>query len=174
MIAVLSQTQALSFQAQRGFSSGDAGIHKTGHTESAIPAISEKDYHVVADSSLEEIVDRLAILEEVDSLEDLDINYSMGVLNIILGASYGTWVINKQTPNRQLWWSSPISGPRRYELHFHDDNITDLLDEEGEDLVKRWKSTKVVVGGDAAVNNDILQDLREELIQHLNIDILED
>jgi frataxin len=24
-------------------------------------------------------------------------------------------VINKQTPNEQLWWSSPISGPRRYE-----------------------------------------------------------
>ena len=28
---------------------------------------------------------------------------------------HGTWVINKQTPNRQLWWSSPVSGPRRYE-----------------------------------------------------------
>ena len=27
----------------------------------------------------------------------------------------GTWVINKQPPNRQVWLSSPISGPRRFD-----------------------------------------------------------
>ena len=27
----------------------------------------------------------------------------------------GTYVINKQTPNRQLWLSSPTSGPKRYD-----------------------------------------------------------
>lgn len=27
----------------------------------------------------------------------------------------GTWVLNKQTPNRQIWWSSPLSGPLRFE-----------------------------------------------------------
>lgn len=37
----------------------------------------------------------------------------MGVLTISLGDK-GTYVINKQAPNRQLWWSSPVSGPRRY------------------------------------------------------------
>ena len=26
------------------------------------------------------------------------------------------YVINRQVPTRQLWWSSPLSGPRRYEL----------------------------------------------------------
>ena len=26
------------------------------------------------------------------------------------------FVLNKQTPNKQLWLSSPISGPQRYEL----------------------------------------------------------
>lgn len=30
-----------------------------------------------------------------------------GVLNIIVG-DRGTWVLNKQSPNRQIWWSSPI------------------------------------------------------------------
>ena len=38
----------------------------------------------------------------------------MGVLNIIMGP-HGTWVLNKQTPNRQVWWSSPLSGPLRFE-----------------------------------------------------------
>ena len=61
------------------------------------------------------MVDLLLPLEEHDDIdEDIDINYSMGVLNIDLGR-YGFWVINKQTPNRQIWWSSPVSGPRRYE-----------------------------------------------------------
>ena len=41
----------------------------------------------------------------------------MGVLTINLGTK-GCWVINKQTPNRQIWWSSPISGPRRYEMQY--------------------------------------------------------
>lgn len=36
------------------------------------------------------------------------------MLNVNLG-KHGFWVINKQAPNQQIWWSSPISGPRRYE-----------------------------------------------------------
>jgi frataxin len=27
----------------------------------------------------------------------------------------GTYVINKQPPNRQIWLSSPVSGPKRYD-----------------------------------------------------------
>lgn len=38
-----------------------------------------------------------------------------GVLTVRLG-SLGTYVINKQTPNRQIWASSPVSGPVRYDL----------------------------------------------------------
>lgn len=30
-----------------------------------------------------------------------------------LGAK-GIYVINKQTPNQQIWFSSPISGPKRF------------------------------------------------------------
>ncbi len=31
-----------------------------------------------------------------------------GVLTIQLGADRGTFVVNKQTPNRQIWLSSPV------------------------------------------------------------------
>jgi len=34
----------------------------------------------------------------------------------------GTWVVNKQPPNRQMWLSSPISGPKRFDW---------VVDEEG-------------------------------------------
>ena len=30
--------------------------------------------------------------------------------------SNGTFVLNKQTPNEQLWLSSPVSGPLRYDF----------------------------------------------------------
>ena len=54
--------------------------------------------------------------DNYDSLKNnYEINYASGVLNIQLGGGAGTWVLNKQTPNRQIWWSSPMSGPRRYE-----------------------------------------------------------
>jgi len=38
-----------------------------------------------------------------------------GVLTVRLGR-HGTYVLNKQTPNRQVWLSSPVSGPFRYGL----------------------------------------------------------
>jgi len=47
-------------------------------------------------------------------LDTPDINYAAGVMTIAL--TKGTWVLNKQTPNEQIWWSSPMSGPRRYEF----------------------------------------------------------
>lgn len=37
-----------------------------------------------------------------------------GVLNISVPA-IGTYVLNKQPPNKQIWLSSPISGPKRYD-----------------------------------------------------------
>lgn len=36
------------------------------------------------------------------------------MLTLRLG-ELGTYVINKQTPNRQIWMSSPMSGPVRYD-----------------------------------------------------------
>ena len=76
------------------------------------PAIlSETQFHALSDEALDAMYDLLtdnAISETVLD-EDLDVNISQGVLNIVL-PSKGTWVINKQTPNRQLWWSSPLSG----------------------------------------------------------------
>lgn len=37
-----------------------------------------------------------------------------GVMTITV-ANKGTYVINKQPPNKQIWLSSPISGPKRYD-----------------------------------------------------------
>ncbi|CAD5207021.1 unnamed protein product [Bursaphelenchus okinawaensis] len=52
--------------------------------------------------------------EKVSTSSDYDVSYSMGVLTVALGQP-GTYVINKQSPNKQIWLSSPVSGPQRYD-----------------------------------------------------------
>jgi len=60
------------------------------------------------------------LLESLESLLDdlgnsaYELEYHSGVLTLALGAN-GTYVINKQPPNKQIWLSSPFSGPKRYD-----------------------------------------------------------
>lgn len=75
-------------------------------------ADEERLFHSNADATLGAIETSCAVLEDI--IDGLDISSSMGVLTVKLGEK-GTYVLNKQTPNRQIWWSSPVSGPRRYE-----------------------------------------------------------
>lgn len=35
-------------------------------------------------------------------------------MNLVL-PPHGTYVINKQPPNKQIWLSSPVSGPKHYD-----------------------------------------------------------
>lgn len=76
--------------------------------------MSEGEFHAVADEELEEIHDAVEEALEEGFEEDFDCNMAQGVLNIVV-SDRGTWVINKQSPNQQIWWSSPISGPMRFE-----------------------------------------------------------
>jgi frataxin len=87
-------------------------------------ALSEPAFHRIADAALvalEGVVTaspelEAAILRAVEESDDndadFDVSLAQGVLTLRLGPR-GTYVLNKQTPNRQIWWSSPLSGPRR-------------------------------------------------------------
>lgn len=48
--------------------------------------------------------------------EKLDLHLSDGVLNIHL-SNGKAFVINRQTPNKQIWYSSPVSGPARFNFN---------------------------------------------------------
>lgn len=76
---------------------------------------SEAEYHNAADESLEIIQDTIEETLEDAGIE-CEVSCASGVLTMSL-PPHGTFVINKQTPNQQIWWSSPISGPRRYEYN---------------------------------------------------------
>ncbi len=55
--------------------------------------------------------------DNIDFGSDFDVTYSDGVLTIAFGPEHGTYVLNKQSPNKQVWLSSPKSGPKRYDFN---------------------------------------------------------
>jgi frataxin len=76
--------------------------------------MTEGEFDNHADDFLEELMDNLEVLENTAG-PDFEIDYAMGVLTLVLNEDT-TYIINKQRPNRQVWMSSPKSGPRRFEL----------------------------------------------------------
>ncbi|KAK0473196.1 hypothetical protein IW261DRAFT_1569962 [Armillaria novae-zelandiae] len=97
-------------------------------------------YHEVSDHAMEALLDQLENLldSEAQSNPDYEVEYSSGVLTLKLG-EHGTYVINKQPPNKQIWLSSPQSGPKRYDYSEFDSKwwywrdektMSDLLNEE--------------------------------------------
>lgn len=138
----------------------------------------EDDFHKVADESLERMNDFLAPLEED---EDVELEVSMGVLKLRVNSATGpkSWVINKQTPNRQLWWSSPISGPRRYEWHPNPSDSDELAS------IRNWTHTRAVAvpGATAEASSknsskvakgegDLLNQIHTEILSVTGIDLL--
>lgn len=80
--------------------------------KTSVVELSDADYHELADTYLETVLTKLEELQ--DAREGVDVEYAAGVLNVTFPGA-GTYVINKQPPNKQIWLSSPISGPKRYD-----------------------------------------------------------
>ncbi|KAL1715474.1 hypothetical protein EV715DRAFT_207417, partial [Schizophyllum commune] len=95
-------------------------------------------YHALSDATMDTMLDNLENLLDDLGKSEFEVEYSSGVLTLILG-EHGTYVINKQPPNKQIWLSSPFSGPKRYDYDAEKDNwyyardgraLGDLLNEE--------------------------------------------
>ena len=78
--------------------------------------IDENSYLKLTNETLESISDRFSeLIEDHEQLGGGDSQLSDGVLTVKL-SQFGTYVLNKQTPNKQIWLSSPVSGPARYDI----------------------------------------------------------
>lgn len=73
----------------------------------------ELEYDSASEQTMQSLLDALDIFSE-DEL-DMDVEYNSGVLT--LTTADGTYVINKQPPNLQIWLSSPISGPWQFSFN---------------------------------------------------------
>ncbi|KAL3976412.1 hypothetical protein ACER0C_022298 [Sarotherodon galilaeus] len=81
-----------------------------------VSELSVATYEKLADETLDALADYFEDLtDEAFTGADYDVVFSSGVLTVKLGGDHGTYVINKQTPNKQIWLSSPTSGPKRYD-----------------------------------------------------------
>ncbi|XP_060093414.1 frataxin, mitochondrial isoform X1 [Heteronotia binoei] len=79
-------------------------------------SLDETTYEKLAEETLESLMDFFEDLADKHFIpEDYDVSFGTGVLTVKLGGNMGTYVINKQTPNKQIWLSSPTSGPKRYD-----------------------------------------------------------
>ncbi|KAK9238000.1 hypothetical protein V1525DRAFT_359545 [Lipomyces kononenkoae] len=105
---------ALTATAGRSLSSTSARANEGGNENLNLKPddISLNEYHAFADETLENILVHCEDL--ADTEPRIDVELAQGVLTLIL--PLGTYVINKQPPNKQIWLSSPISGPKRYDL----------------------------------------------------------
>ncbi|KIX99575.1 uncharacterized protein Z520_05151 [Fonsecaea multimorphosa CBS 102226] len=108
--------------------------HGPGSTPTGAAQISDSEYHEIADQYLNTLVLAMEELAESNS-EGIEAEFSAGVLTIT-HPKHGTYVINKQPPNKQIWLSSPVSGPKRYDWvvpgdsqHEKADSTVDLGDD---------------------------------------------
>ncbi|KAK5870562.1 hypothetical protein PBY51_003500 [Eleginops maclovinus] len=78
--------------------------------------LTEAAYEKLADETLDALTEYFEDLtDEAFTGADYDVVFSSGVLTVKVDSEHGTYVINKQTPNKQIWLSSPSSGPKRYD-----------------------------------------------------------
>lgn len=76
--------------------------------------LQEDEFHRLADSTIHHLLEKLEEYGDNVEIDGFDVDYGNEVLTLKLG-NLGTYVVNKQTPNRQIWLSSPVSGPSRYD-----------------------------------------------------------
>ncbi|KAK4926104.1 Mitochondrial matrix iron chaperone [Elasticomyces elasticus] len=83
------------------------------HHESGVHAdLSDEEYHQHADLYMERMHEQVEELQE--GREDVEVDYAAGVLSVTFPPN-GTYIVNKQPANKQIWLSSPLSGPKRYD-----------------------------------------------------------
>ncbi|XP_039139357.1 frataxin, mitochondrial [Dioscorea cayenensis subsp. rotundata] len=76
--------------------------------------LEENEFHQLADDTIHDLQEKFEEYGDSVQIDGFDIDYGNQVLTVKFG-SLGTYVVNKQTPNRQIWLSSPVSGPSRFD-----------------------------------------------------------
>ncbi|KAL1413666.1 hypothetical protein Q8F55_001445 [Vanrija albida] len=75
--------------------------------------LTDAEYADLADADMDTLHEAIEVLVEDFGAANWEVEYSSGVMTVTL-PPVGTYVINKQPPNHQIWVSSPVSGPQRF------------------------------------------------------------
>ncbi|WWC73814.1 iron donor protein CyaY [Kwoniella pini CBS 10737] len=138
----------------RNFSNSSRRYTEQG--EKPASTLSPEEYEKVSERDMDTLHENLEIYVEEFGANDWEVEYSSGVMTLSLPPN-GTYVINKQPPNLQIWMSSPFSGPSRFDyktgkgwVHHRNDEVKfkelveselkRLLEKSGGD-VEGWQGT---------------------------------
>ncbi|KAF8002088.1 hypothetical protein HF325_003053 [Metschnikowia pulcherrima] len=115
--------------------------------ENLIDHLSPSEYNSIANEYLETLSDDMEELGE--EFPQIDLELTQGVMTLTV-AEGKTYVINKQPPNKQIWLSSPYSGPKRYDL-----------------IGGRW----ITLRDNTSLTDLLAKELSEELGQEVNLSV---
>ncbi|CAO1943416.1 unnamed protein product [Urochloa humidicola] len=137
--ALLFSSRTISTTRPTAQSAGDAPGPSAVDPKLIMP---EDQFHKIADETIHDLLEKLEEYGDSIQMDGFDIDYGNQVLTLRLG-DLGTYVVNKQTPNRQIWLSSPVSGPSRFDWDASTDswiykrtgaNLVQLLEKEISEL----------------------------------------
>jgi len=131
---------AYNYQAVYG---GRRGFSTTGSIEpqKLDNSLSSNEFKKISDEALEQLYE---LYETEEDSIIIDCLYSEGVLTIKC-ANDKTFVLNRQCPNKQIWYSSPVSGPMRFNydrannkwLNSRSEELPNVLKNDVEQLKKK-------------------------------------
>ncbi|TKW17144.1 hypothetical protein SEVIR_5G346400v4 [Setaria viridis] len=133
--ALLFASRTISTTRPATQSAGDAPGPSAVDPKLIMP---EDEFHKLADETIHDLLEKLEEYGDSIQMDGFDIDYGNQVLTLRLG-DLGTYVVNKQAPNRQIWLSSPVSGPSRFDWDASTDgwiykrtgaNLVQLLEKE--------------------------------------------
>ncbi|WVW87048.1 iron donor protein CyaY [Kwoniella bestiolae CBS 10118] len=127
----------------RGFTTSSR--RQTEQGEKPASTLSPEEYEQVSERDMDILHENLEVYVEQFGQNDWEVEYSSGVMTLLL-PPHGTYVINKQPPNLQIWMSSPVSGPSRFDyisskgwVHHRDESIvfSKLLEGELREFLRK-------------------------------------
>lgn len=103
----------------------------------------EKDFYQLCETALLKLSEAV---EAADENSQLDVEYSDGILEIVIPAGKKTYIINRNSGNQKIWYSSPFSGANYFSF---DEKTKDWRDVKGDELKEKLFSeltSNVILG----------------------------
>lgn len=94
----------------------------------------EKDFYKLCEDALSNLAQEL---EKRDGNSKLDFDYAEGILKIVILVDKKTYVINRNSGNQKIWYSSPLTGADYFSF---DEKSNSWLDAKGEELAQKFFS----------------------------------
>lgn len=96
--------------------------------------MAEQNFHILSESTLLNLADQI---EKLDINSIFDVEYSDGILTILLEKTNKQYVVNKHSASQKIWYSSPLSGADYFS---YDNNSLKWLNSKKEELEMKLMS----------------------------------